>query len=96
LNPLSFEPDRHDVESDFYQKSKKEGKLFDAYSRRTFSHGKRRCPGESFAILEMKIIISYLVTHIDFEFDQQDLNNEHIGFGIGSQFLPKIKIIHQP
>mmetsp|Transcript_1588 Transcript_1588/g.1745 ORF Transcript_1588/g.1745 Transcript_1588/m.1745 type:complete len:209 (-) Transcript_1588:31-657(-) len=93
LDPLKFEPDRHNVESEFYKKSRDNGKMFDAYSRRTFSSGNRRCPGETFAIVEMKIIIAYLISHINFEFSEEDLNNEYIGFGIGTHFQPKIKII---
>ena len=92
LDPYDFEPERHDIESEFYQKSKEAGKMPDVYSRRTFSHGTRSCPGMSFATLEMKIMIAYLVTHLEYEFEEGILEHEGIGFGIGSQFEPKIRV----
>mmetsp|Transcript_22259 Transcript_22259/g.19774 ORF Transcript_22259/g.19774 Transcript_22259/m.19774 type:complete len:337 (-) Transcript_22259:40-1050(-) len=92
FEPLSFRPERHDPESDFYKMSKTAGVTSDVYSRRTFSHGLRSCPGMSFATLEMKVIIAYLVSFYDIQFSEQDLQNEGIGFGFGSHFEPKVKI----
>uniref|UniRef100_A0A7S3KQG3 Cytochrome P450 n=1 Tax=Euplotes crassus TaxID=5936 RepID=A0A7S3KQG3_EUPCR len=92
LEPESFIPERFDFDSEFYQKSKKMGKVADIYSRRSFSHGNRNCPGQSFALLEMKLVIAYFVTHIDFNYSKEDLSNENIGFGMGSQFVPNITI----
>ncbi|CAI2365091.1 unnamed protein product [Moneuplotes crassus] len=92
LYPEKFIPERHDFDSEFYQKSKQAGKVQDVYTRRPFGHGIRNCPGQTYAILEIKVILAYLVTHIDFEFELEDMNNEGIGFGLGTQFNPKIHI----
>ena len=92
LDPYAFKPERHDVESEFYQKSKDAGKNPDVYTRRTFSHGMRKCPGQSLATLEMKVFIAYLVTHIEYEFEDKLIETEGVGFGIGSHFTPYIKV----
>mmetsp|Transcript_20505 Transcript_20505/g.22865 ORF Transcript_20505/g.22865 Transcript_20505/m.22865 type:complete len:114 (+) Transcript_20505:86-427(+) len=92
LEPLSFRPDRHDPETDFYKLAKSTGVTSDVHSRRTFSHGLRSCPGMSFAILEMKVIITYLVSFYDIQFSKEDLQNEGMGLGFGSHFEPKVKI----
>jgi len=92
LEPLEFVPERHDIESDFYKKSRNAGKIQNSYSRRIFSHGRRNCAGQSLANMEMKMIIAYLVTHMEFTFDKKDLETEGIGFGIASQFNPKITV----
>ena len=92
LDPYSYEPDRHDIESEFYQKSRDEGRTPDVYWRRAFSHGARSCPGQSFANLEMRIVIAYMVLNMNFQFEKKDLEHENIGFGMGSHFVPKIKV----
>ncbi|CAI2386469.1 unnamed protein product [Moneuplotes crassus] len=92
LNPHNFAPERHDPESEFYQNAKKLGKVADAYTMRPFSLGNRNCPGQSLAILELKVFLAYFVTHINWEFSQEDLQHEGIGFAMGTQFEAKIKV----
>jgi cytochrome P450 len=91
LNPLAFEPDRHDSNSEIYQEAKKQGMNFEAYARRTFSHGSRNCPGQTFATLEMKVVIAFMISQGKFKFDQKDIDNEGIGFGLGSHFQPMVQ-----
>jgi cytochrome P450 len=93
LQPWDFEPDRFDVESEFYAESKRQGKHTDSYSRRSFSHGLRNCPGQSFAMLEIKVIVAYLVMQLDYDIAEADLNKEGIGFGMGSKVIPHFKIL---
>jgi cytochrome P450 len=85
-DPLKFEPDRHDPDSEFSQQAKKQGITHDTYSMRSFGHGLRNCPGQTLAKLEMKIIIAFFVSHGQFKLDQKDIDNEGIGFGLGSHF----------
>lgn len=92
LKPFEFIPERHELDSDFYKKSREEGVADDVYTRRSFSHGMRKCPGQSFAIMQMKVLVTYLVTHIEYSFDQKDLNKKGIGFGLGSQFTPTVSV----
>lgn len=92
LDPSSFIPDRHDPESEFYKKSKKQGKIPHTYSRRTFGVGPRICPGQVFAMFEIKVILIYILTHYEVKFDEKDLKNEGIGFALGCHFVPKVKM----
>mmetsp|Transcript_32853 Transcript_32853/g.32191 ORF Transcript_32853/g.32191 Transcript_32853/m.32191 type:complete len:108 (-) Transcript_32853:13-336(-) len=92
LQPNSFKPERHDPESEFYEKSTQQGKIQNIYSRRTFGHGPRSCPGQILASLELKIFTAYFLTHMEYDVPEEDLSNDHIGFGIGTQFNPKFKI----
>ncbi|CAI2366076.1 unnamed protein product [Moneuplotes crassus] len=92
LDEYEFIPERHDFESEYYKRAKQTGIKPDVYSRRTFSHGMRSCPGQSFAMLEMKVAIAYLVTHLDIQFDEEQLNNKDIGFGLGSHFIPLVTV----
>jgi len=93
-DPHDFVPERFDVESEFYQKSIEEGKKPGPYSRRTFCHGFRGCPGQSFGTLEVKIALLVFLTHIDVEIEEEFLNKEGVGFGIGSKLIPLFKV-HQ-
>lgn len=92
LDPRRFEPDRHDIDSEFFKKAKDAGKTTHAYSRRTFGHGPRSCMGMTFAQLEMKVLTIYFLITFDYQFPQEDLDNEGIGFGIGSPFNPEITL----
>ncbi|CAI2366350.1 unnamed protein product [Moneuplotes crassus] len=92
LEPNVFEPERHNPESEFYNESKKKEKIQNVYSRRTFGHGPRSCPGMILATLELKIFTAYFITQMEYDVAEEDLSNDHIGFGIGGKFNPKFKI----
>lgn len=85
LHPKEFIPERFDPESEFYKLSLKEGKAQDSYSRRSFGHGVRNCPGQTLANLELKIIIPYLITKLDLKINEDSLNKDTIGFGMGAE-----------
>ncbi|CAI2371696.1 unnamed protein product [Moneuplotes crassus] len=59
---------------------------------RPFSLGNRNCPGQSLAILELNVFLAYFVTHMNWEFSQEDLQHEGIGFAMGTQSEAKIKV----
>ncbi|CAI2366304.1 unnamed protein product [Moneuplotes crassus] len=92
LDEYEFIPERHDLESEYFAKLKQSGKKPETYSRRSFSHGMRKCPGQTFAMLEMKVAIAYIVTHLDLKFKEEDLQNENIGFGLGSHLSPIVEV----
>lgn len=96
MNPLDFEPERHNPESEVYQEAKNKGIVTDVYSRRSFGHGARSCPGQVLANLEMKVIIAYLISNGIFKFEQKDIDNEGIGFGMGTNFNPIVKVSKVP
>lgn len=95
LHPREFIPERFDVESDFYKLSVKEGKERNVYSRRTFSHGFRMCPGQSLGFLQVRVILAYLLSHIDYEFEPELLVKEGVGFGFGSEIPFEAKVIKE-
>mmetsp|Transcript_8162 Transcript_8162/g.7754 ORF Transcript_8162/g.7754 Transcript_8162/m.7754 type:complete len:102 (-) Transcript_8162:33-338(-) len=74
----------------FINKSKELGLTGGVYSRRSFGHGNRACPGQSFALLEMKIAIAYFTLHLEYNFSEEDLSKDGIGFALMSQFNPKV------
>ncbi len=90
--PHNFEPDRHDFGSEYYQKAAAEGKTGTGYSRRSFGNGLRACAGQTFAILEVKIIVVVLLTLRDITCDPDLLEKEGVGFGIGSEILINMKL----
>ena len=92
LEPRKFIPERFDTNSDFYKESKKQGKIFNTYSRRSFGLGPRKCPGESFSLLTTKVLVAYMVTMMDYDVDQELLDNEDVGFALGSHFKPMFTI----
>jgi len=48
----------------------------------SFSYGERKCPGQAFALLELKVALTYLLTHYDFDVPQEFLNRNNTGFAI--------------
>lgn len=91
-DPYDFVPERFDIDSDFYQQAKKENKVGGGYSKRSFSHGLRACPGQSFAVLEIKIAVIVILSMIDYHIDDELLHKEGVGFGIGSECIPSFKV----
>ena len=51
-----------------------------------FGFGARNCLSQSLAKLETKVILSKIITSIDYEVDQELLDNEDLSFNVYSQF----------
>lgn len=92
LRPKEFIPERFDIDSDIYKESKLKCNDISSFSRRAFSHGKRSCPGQTLAYLEIKIILSYIITMIDYDIDEEFLNRYGIGFGLGAIIKPMFTV----
>ncbi|CAI2365712.1 unnamed protein product [Moneuplotes crassus] len=92
IEPAKFIPDRFDPESEIYQDSMKQDKGKGVFSRRYFGQGIRGCPGQSFGTLELKIMVSYLFPEMDYTVEQELLDNDDIGFGIGTHFKANFEI----
>jgi len=92
LKPGEFRPERFDMDSDFYKEQKEKCPDNSNYSRRAFSQGKRACPGQTLAYLEIKIILSYLITYLDYDIDEEFLNRYGVGFGLGCETKPMFTI----
>jgi cytochrome P450 len=92
LEPYKFVPERHDPDSEFSRKALAAGKKADIYSRRNFGHGLRSCPGKTLAFYNMRVVVTYLLSTIDYEVMDDLLTKEGVGFGLGSLILPQFKI----
>mmetsp|Transcript_19066 Transcript_19066/g.21385 ORF Transcript_19066/g.21385 Transcript_19066/m.21385 type:complete len:85 (-) Transcript_19066:59-313(-) len=82
-------PERFDPENEYFSSQSNISSFL------PFSHGLRSCAGKSLAMLEMKVLVSYILLKLDkgYELDKKQENNEYIRFGGGTQFKVKIKII---
>lgn len=49
-----------------------------------FGNGKRACPGQAFAMMEMKIILACFVSHFEYDVKEELLNKVGIGYAIGT------------
>lgn len=92
LKPLEFIPERFDTESEFYKESKAQGKIFNSYSRRSFGLGPRKCPGESFAHLSVRVVVAYMVSMMDYDMDEELLKRNDVGFAMGSHIKPMMNV----
>ncbi len=91
FEPLKFIPERFDPEHKYFLRPS-DGKARRPYSNVPFSFGCRACPGQSFAMLEMKVALAYILTHLEYSIPEDYLNNETIGFAIGSIFDCPLKV----
>ena len=83
-DPLKFIPERFDPESEYF-KTPETNKARDPLSYIPFSCHLRNCPGQSLAMLEIKVILVYLLTRVNFEFADHLMQSDYAYFGIISQ-----------
>ena len=92
LKPHEYQPERHDPDSEFAKKALDEGLRPHTYSRRSFGHGKRACPGQTLAYLKMRVVITYMLSNVDYDVLDGLTTKEGVGFGAGSLIVPRFKI----
>jgi cytochrome P450 len=90
--PLEFLPERFDPESEYFYKPGPDKRPRSPYSYIPFSIGGRKCPGQSFALLEIKVAVIYILTHFKFEVPQETLDNPGAGFAISTHLTLDLKI----
>mmetsp|Transcript_17327 Transcript_17327/g.19397 ORF Transcript_17327/g.19397 Transcript_17327/m.19397 type:complete len:529 (+) Transcript_17327:28-1614(+) len=90
IEPMKFIPERFDSSSDYFLTP--EGKNRNPLSFCPFTFGARTCPGRALGLMEMKILVIYFMLGIDFEIDQETLENEDISYAIMSPFSLNIKV----
>jgi cytochrome P450 len=81
--PFSFIPERFDPDSEYFLKPRSTSSRT-ALSFIPFSFGPRVCAGLSYAMLEMKVALIYILTHLEYTVDKEFLLREDVGFGISS------------
>ena len=97
-NPTEFIPERFDPESEYFFKpnsEKKETRNPNSYI--PFSFGIRNWAGQTLAKLEFKVVLSRLLTILEFEIDENQLKNDCAKFNLISQMhlYGKITSIHK-
>jgi cytochrome P450 len=90
--PLEFIPERFDPESEFYFRPETEKKARSPYSFVPFSFGGRKCPGQAYALLEIKVALIFMLSHIDYDIDENVLRKDGVGFGLGSQVMLPFRV----
>lgn len=88
--PLKFLPERFDPEHEYFKTP--DGKMRHPYSYLPFSSGARGCPGQSLAKLEAKLLFTYLILNMEYNVNNEQLNNDHISFSLTSQFHLELTI----
>ena len=84
--PRSFIPERFDPESKYFFKPDTDNQARHPKSFIPFGFGPRNCMGQSLAKLEAKVVLSRILTTVDYEIDQDLLDNDYVSFSIISQF----------
>ena len=82
IEPTKFIPERFDPNSEYFLKPGST-KPRNPYSHVPFSHGMRSCPGQTLALLEVKVIIAYILAHVEYDIKDEQLQKT-VGFAVGS------------
>ena len=71
---------------EYFDNPSGESKTKTPFSFIPFSHGMRNCPGQTFALLQTKVILLYLLTRTEFTLDPEIMKKESMGFNIITKF----------
>ena len=85
-DPETFKPERFDPLSEHYYISEDKKTPRNPFSYIPFSFGVRKCPGMILALTEIKALICYLATKVDYSIDKELLENDNVRFGIYTNF----------
>ncbi|CAI2366632.1 unnamed protein product [Moneuplotes crassus] len=90
--PEKFIPERFNPESEYF--TSPDGTPVGLNVFMPFTFGLRNCAGKSLAMLEIKVVISYIILKYGnkYELDPEQKKNDFIRFGVGSQFKTKITL----
>lgn len=88
--PLKFIPERFDENSDYYCSPEGDTKR-NPTSFIPFNLGIRNCPGQVLGCLEIKVLILTFLSLVDYEVNQDILDNDYVFLNIVSQFDVEFK-----
>ena len=82
--PLEFIPERFDPTSSYFTTPSGQNRHPLAYCPFTF--GLRTCPGKALGTMELKTLIVYFMTNVEYEIDEATLNDPDATYAILSPF----------
>lgn len=89
--PTKFIPERFEADSEYYYKpGTKDMRHPKAYI--PFSFGERNCAGQTIAKLESKVLLSRILTKVEYKIDQDQIDNDYALFNLFSQMHINAKI----
>ena len=94
--PNEFIPERFDPESEYFKKSHIESSANEARNPKSFipfGFGLRNCAGQTLARLESKVLLSRIITNVEYEIDKELLESDYARFALLSNFDLKGKIV---
>lgn len=95
-DPLEFIPERFDPESEHYvAPGRKDGKR-SPYSWVPFAHGMRGCPGQPFAMMQVKVLTVYLLSKYDIILDDKLIKDEGASFNIVANVTMNARFVKKP
>jgi cytochrome P450 len=95
IEPLEFIPERFDPESKYYEApGRKDGKR-SPYSWVPFAHGMRGCPGQPFAMMQVKVLVVYLLSRYDIILDDKLLEDKSVSFNIVANVTMNAKFVRK-
>ena len=77
IEPFKFIPERFDPDSQYFLRPNSD-KARSSYAHASFSYGARACPGQTMAMLEIKIIVAYILSNIEYSIDEEIINKDDI------------------
>ena len=86
FEPTKFIPERFNPESEYFFKPNTDNLTRHPKSYIPFGFGARNCMGQALGMLETKVLLSRILTSVDYEIDQELLDNEDISFNMFTQF----------
>ncbi|CAI2361435.1 unnamed protein product [Moneuplotes crassus] len=89
--PTKFIPERFDPTSEYFLKPGTDD-VRDPLAFIPFSTGKRSCPGMPFALTEIKVYLSFLISKFDYSIEPEMFSNPNVRFEQDSGFELDIKI----
>jgi cytochrome P450 len=80
-DPLKFIPERFNPENKLYT-TPITRKARDSMSFIPFSTHLRNCPGQTLAMLEIKVLVAYMLSRVNFDFAEHLIESEHFFFSM--------------
>ena len=91
--PNEFIPERFDPESEHFIAPGRKDNKRSPYSWVPFAHGMRGCPGQPFAMMQVKVMVLYLLSRYEIIIDQNLLKDKSVSFNIVANVTMNAKFI---